>query len=129
MSHSHHFHSVKEGSNPMSKIRCGLISLACLLCPALCLGQPSKPNFNRFNAYHFVYFQVPGAAITNPSSINDSLTVTGSYSSLDGLLTGGFVRTAYGQLITFDVGRGYTGELQINAAGEIAGVYQDVPGE
>jgi hypothetical protein len=113
----------------MSAIRCGLISLACLLCPALCLSQYSKPNFNRFAAYHFVYFQVPGAAVTNPSSINDSLTVTGSYSSLDGLLTGGFVRTAYGQLTTFDVGQVYTGELQINAVGEIAGVYQDVSGE
>jgi hypothetical protein len=99
-----------------------------MLCPALCLSQQPKPNFNRFTAYHFVYFQVPGAAVTNPSSINDSLTITGSYSSLDGLLTGGFVRTAYGQLTTFDVGQVYTGELQINAVGEIAGVYQDVSG-
>jgi hypothetical protein len=112
-----------------SAIRCGLISLACLLCHAADLSQHPKPNCNPLTMYHFVYFQVPGAAVTNPSSINDSLAVTGSYSSADGLLTGGFVRTAYGQLTTFDVGQVYTGELQINAAGEIAGVYQDVPGE
>jgi hypothetical protein len=112
-----------------SAIRCGLISLACLLCHAAGLGQHPKPNCNPLTMYHFIYFQVPGAAVTNPSSINDSLAVTGSYSSADGLLTGGFVRTAYGQLTTFDVGQVYTGELQINAAGEIAGVYQDVPGE
>jgi hypothetical protein len=113
----------------MPAFRCGLIALACLLCPALCLSQQFEPNCDRLTAYHFVYFQVPGAAVTNPSGINDSLTVTGSYRSADGLLTGGFVRTAYGQLTTFDVGRVYTGELQINAVGEIAGVYQDVPGE
>jgi hypothetical protein len=118
-----------KGLPVMSAIRCGLISLACLLCPALCLSQHPKPNFNRSNTYHFVSFQVPGAAATNPSSINDSLTITGSYSSADGLLTGGFVRTAYGQLTTFEVGQVYTGELQINAVGEVAGVYQDVPGE
>jgi hypothetical protein len=111
----------------MSAIRCGLISLTFLLCPALCLSQ--KPNFNRPAGYHFLYFQVTGARATNPSSINDSLTVTGTYSSADGLHTGGFVRTAYGQLTTFDVGQVYTGELQINAVGEIAGVYQDVAGE
>jgi hypothetical protein len=113
----------------MSVIRCGLISLACLLCPTLGLSQHPEPDCNHLTTYHFVYFQVPGAAVTNPSSINDSLVITGSYGSADGLLTGGFVRTAYGQLTTFDVGKVYTGELQINAVGEIAGVYQDVPGE
>jgi hypothetical protein len=113
----------------MSAIRFGLICLTCQLCPAPCLSQHPKPDCNSLAMYHFVYFQVPGAAVTNPSSINDSLTITGSYGSADGLLTGGFVRTAYGQLTTFDVGLVYTGELQINAVGEIAGVYQDVPGE
>jgi hypothetical protein len=39
------------------------------------------------------------------------------------------VRTAYGRLTTFDVGQVYTGELQINTVGEIAGAYQDVSGE
>ena len=77
---------------------------------------------------YYVSFQVPGAAFTVPSSINDSLMVTGSYGSRDGLLTGGFVRTAYGQITTFNVGQVYTGQLQINNAGEIAGVYLDVPG-
>ena len=113
----------------MPAIRCSLISLACLLCPTLCLSQYPKPDFDHHTTYHFVYFQVPGAAVTNPSNINDSLAITGSYSSSDGLLTGGFVRTVYGQLTTFDVGKVYTGELQINAVGEIAGVYQDVSGE
>jgi hypothetical protein len=113
----------------MSAIRCGLISLACLLCPALGLSQHPGPNFNCLTAYRFVYFQVPRASSTTPSGINDSLTVTGSYTSADGLFNGGFVRTAYGQLTTFDVGQVYTGELQINAVGEIAGVYQDVSGE
>lgn len=113
----------------MSAIRCGLLSLACLLCGAPGLSQHPKPNFRRPAAFHFLSFHVARALVTNPSSINDSLTVTGSYGSADGLLTGGFVRTAYGRLTTFDVGQTYTGELQINAVGEIAGVYQDVPGE
>lgn len=109
----------------MSLMRRGLVVLACLLCPALSISQQFKPNFSRLTAYHFLYFQVPGAALTTPSSINDSGTVAGSYSTLAGF-TGGFVRTAYGQITTFDVGQVYTGQLHINAAGEIAGIYRDV---
>lgn len=112
----------------MSLMRRGLVFLACLLCPALSISQQFKPNFSRLTAYHFLYFQVPGAALTTPSSINDSGTVTGSYSTLAGF-TGGFVRTGYGQITTFDVGQVYTGQLRINAAGEIAGIYQDVSGK
>jgi len=74
-----------------------------------------------------VYFQVSGANLTSPSSINNSLTVAGSYSTLSGF-TGGFVRTAFGQITTIDVGKVYTGQLRINAVGEIAGIYQDVSG-
>ena len=111
----------------MLLMRRSLVFLACLLCPALSLGQHSKPNFSRLTAYRFLYFQVPGAALTTPSSINDSLTVTGTYSTLAGF-TGGFVRTAFGQITTFDVGQVYTGQPHINAAGEIAGIYQDVSG-
>ena len=111
----------------MLLMRRSLVFLACLLCPTLCFSQPPKPNFNRVTAYHFSYFQVPGANLTSPSSINDSLTVTGTYSTQAGF-TGGFVRTAFGQITTFDVGQAYTGQLHINAAGEIAGIYQDVSG-
>jgi hypothetical protein len=78
----------------MSAIRCGLISLACLLCPASCLSQHPKPDCNRLTMYHFVYFQVPGAAVTNPSSINDSLMVStglcGSSRGPRSALTGSF---------------------------------------
>ncbi len=111
----------------MCLMRRSLVFLACLLCPALSFSQHPKPNFSRATAYHFSYFQVPGAAVTTPSSINDSLTVTGTYSTLAGF-TGGFVRTASGQITTFDVGQVYTGQLHINAAGVIAGIYQDVSG-
>jgi hypothetical protein len=112
----------------MSPMRRGFVFLACLLCPALSFGQHPKPNFNRAFAYRFYYFQVPGANLTSPSSINDSLTITGSYSTLGGF-TGGFVRTPYGQITTIDVGKIYTGQLRINAAGEIAGIYEDVSGK
>jgi hypothetical protein len=122
------FATQKKGFALMSAIRCGLISLAWLLCPILCFSQLPNANFNRLTAYRFVYFQVPGAAMTNPTSINDSLSVAGTYGSAEGL-TGGFVRTADGRITTFDVGQVYTGELQINAVGEIAGVYQDVSGD
>jgi len=111
----------------MCLMRRSLVFLACLLCPALSFSQHPKPNFSRATAYHFSYFQVPGAAVTTPSSINDSLTITGTYSTLAGF-TGGFVRTASGQITTFDVGQVYTGQLRINAAGVIAGIYQDVSG-
>jgi hypothetical protein len=111
----------------MSTIRRGLVFLACLLCPAVSFGQHTKPNFSRLTAYHFLYFQVSGANLTTPSSINDSLTVAGSYSTLTGF-TGGFVRTASGQITTIDVGQVYTGQLRINAAGEIAGIYEDISG-
>jgi len=113
----------------MSAIRCGLVSLAFLPWPGLSFSQQPKPNFKCLHAYHFLYFQVSGASSTTPSSINDSLTVTGSYTSADGLFNGGFVRTAYGQLATFTVGKVFTGYTQINAVGEIAGMYQDVSGE
>jgi hypothetical protein len=111
----------------MSLMRRGLVYLACLLCPGLSFSQHTKPNFGRLTAYHFLYFQVSGANLTTPSSINDSLTVAGSYSTLTGF-TGGFLRTAYGQITTIDVGQVYTGQLRINAAGEIAGIYEDVSG-
>jgi hypothetical protein len=111
----------------MCLMRRGLVFLACLLCPALSISQQLKPNFSRLTAYHFVYFQVPGANLTSPSSINDSLTVAGSYSTLNGF-TGGFVRTVYGQITTIDVGQVYTGQLRINAGGQIAGIYEDVSG-
>jgi hypothetical protein len=111
----------------MFLMRRGLVFLAFLLCPALSFSQHPKPNFSRATAYHFSYFQVPGAALTSPSSINDSLTITGTYSTQAGF-TGGFVRTASGQITTFDVGQVYTGQLRINAAGVIAGIYQDVSG-
>jgi hypothetical protein len=111
----------------MSRMHRGLVFLACLLCPALSISQQLKSNFTRLTAYHLLYFQVPGANLTSPSSINDSLTVAGSYSTLNGF-TGGFVRTAYGQITTIDVGQVYTGQLRINAAGDIAGIYEDVSG-
>ena len=108
--------------------RCGVVVLAFSLCPCMSLGQPLRSKLARFAAYQFYYFQVPGAALTNPSSINDSLTVTGTYSTQSGF-TGGFVRTAYGQITTFDAGLVYTGQLRINAVGDIAGIYQDVSGQ
>jgi hypothetical protein len=111
----------------MPSMRRGFVFLAFLLCPALSISQHAKPNFSRLTAYHFLYFQVPGATLMSPSSINDSLTVAGSYSTLNGF-TGGFVRTADGQITTIDIGQVYTGQLHINATGEIAGIYEDVSG-
>jgi hypothetical protein len=111
----------------MYLMRRSLVFLACLLCPALSISQQVNPNFSRLTAYHFLYFQVPGADLTTPSSINDAGTVAGSYSTLNGF-TGGFVRTAYGQITPIDVGEIYTGQLRINATGEIAGIYEDVSG-
>jgi hypothetical protein len=83
-------------------LRYGLILFAGLVCSVFLPGTESHAQFQQDGACRYTFFNVPGAAYTNPPSINESLSVTDTSSSEEGF-TVGFVRTAYGQLTTFDV--------------------------
>ena len=92
--------------------RCWIVTM-CMLSPLLCAAQQIGP--------HFISFQVPGAEQTLPMSVNDSMTVTGSFIN-QGEVTEGFFRTAEGDITTLMVpGSTRTSPVAVNAAGEIAG--------
>lgn len=81
-----------------------------------CMAQPS-----------FEFFQVPGATSVTPVSINDGLSIAGSYTLADGTVHA-FLRDGSGRLIKFDVGAVSTQPMRINVSGEIAGTFSDVAG-
>jgi hypothetical protein len=95
------------------KVNHYLVVTLCMLSPLLCAAQQAGVNF--------ISFQVPDAEQTLPMSVNDSLTVTGSYIN-QGEMTEGFFRNVEGDITTFTVpGSTLTSPVAINAAGEIAG--------
>jgi hypothetical protein len=99
--------------------RCSIATMW-MLGPLLCAAQQTGPNF--------ISFAVPGAGRTLPMSVNDSMTVTGSFIN-QGEVTEGFLRTAEGDFTSFMVpGSTRTSPVAINAAGEIAGNSVDATG-
>jgi len=97
-----------------SKTQRRSIAIICMLSPLLCAAQKTKLNY--------VTFAVPGAESTIPISVNNSMTVTGSYLTRGGGSAEGFVRNAIGDITTFVVPESLqTNPVSINAAGEIAG--------
>ena len=101
--------------------RC-LMATLCMLSPSLCAAQQFV------NGANFICFQVGEGFDTFPMSVNNSLTVTGYYINQAGV-TGGFIRNADGEVITFAVaGSALTSPVAINAAGEIAGNTIDTKG-
>jgi hypothetical protein len=101
--------------------RC-LMATLCMLSPSLCAAQ------KLVNGANFICFQVGEGFDTFPMSVNNSLTVTGYYINQAGV-TGGFIRNADGEVITFAVaGSALTAPVAINAAGEIAGNTIDTKG-
>jgi hypothetical protein len=76
----------------------------------------------------YTEFDVPGAAATNPTSIDLEGIITGSYSDANGSV-GGFVRRPNGAISTFNVPGGTgTSPTSINLAGAITGSYTDANG-
>jgi uncharacterized membrane protein len=70
-------------------------------------------------------FDVAGASGTQPSAINSSGTVVGSYQDAS-FTYHGFMRTSAGEVYTFSVpGAIATYAVGINDSGMIAGSYQD----
>jgi hypothetical protein len=76
----------------------------------------------------YIEFDVPGAADTNPTSINLLGAITGSYSDANGS-GGGFLRRLNGAITTFNVPGGTgTSPTSINLAGAITGSFTDANG-
>jgi hypothetical protein len=92
------------------------VLLVCTLCPLWASATPT-----------FEFFQIPGATNVMPVSINDALSITGSYNLTDGSVHA-FVRNGSGKLTKFDVGAVSTQPVRINASGEIVGTFSDVAG-
>jgi hypothetical protein len=97
-----------------------LSMLILIVCAAQKPGLSSEPSY--------LSFQVPGALGTYPMSINNSMTVTGYYTT-SYTTAAGFFRDAEGAITTFSVrGSLWTEPESINAAGDITGLYEMVSG-
>lgn len=102
---------------PMNTIRFGIVTSAALLL--------ASTNIALAGGHRFVNFDVPGAAATFPSDINDSNEVTGDYRDHSNV-SHGFIRTSDGTITTFDgPGASSTGGAAINGNGEVVGTYYD----
>src|SRR5438445_1416036 len=83
------------------------------------------------HAQSIITFDPPGSIKTEPSSINNAGTVTGTYFTSPGNTIGGshgFIRDAQGTITSFDVpGSTVTGtwSVAINNAGAVTGYYRD----
>lgn len=96
----------------------------CMLILIVCAAQ--KPGVGSEASY--LSFQVPGALGTYPMSINNSMTVTGYYTTSP-TTAAGFFRDTDGAITTFSVrGSLWTEPESINAAGDITGFYEVVSG-
>jgi hypothetical protein len=107
-----------------SKIRhCLVVTLPIfihLLCPAREPAVSSEASY--------LSFEVPGALGTYPTSVNNSMAVTGYY-YVSSAVAQGFLRDPEGAITTFAVRDGeWTQPESINAAGDVAGFYEVVAG-
>jgi len=75
-------------------------------------------------AESFVTFQVPGATSFSVAKINNSGVVAGSYTSSGGQ-SRGFVRSASGEITSFDVNGLSTTAMSLSDDGTVAGYYTD----
>jgi hypothetical protein len=97
---------------------CILLSITCLLVTHSSWAA-TPPGFE--------FFSLPGATSLAPVSINDALSITGSFTLADGTQQG-FLRNGSGKLLKFLVGAASTQPVRINASGEIAGTFSDIAG-
>jgi hypothetical protein len=101
-----------------------LLAALCVLGPLTCVAH--GVNINGEATY--VSFSVPGAIGTYPMSINNSMTVTGYYTT-SYTTAAGFIRDADGAITTLSFsGSLWTEPVSINAAGDITGFYEVVSG-
>jgi probable HAF family extracellular repeat protein len=85
-------------------------------------GQPSAPDPH---IIQWISFDPPGSTYTQGSAINDSGEIVGWYQDSSGL-THGFLRTAFGEIVTFDPpGAAETVPTGINNRGDIVGYFSD----
>jgi len=91
------------------------------------VGTPPAQGFIRAPDGTFSLFSISGATGIDTGGINANGDVTGSY-NFGNRMSGGFVRSAKGDLKTFTVDGGYTEAFGINSSGVIAGSYSDAQG-
>jgi hypothetical protein len=101
-----------------------LVVTLCMLGPLTCVAHGGNIN----GEATYMSFSVPGALGTHPMSINNSMIVTGYYTT-SSTTAAGFIRDADGAITTFSVaGSLWTEPEGINVAGDITGFYEVVSG-
>jgi hypothetical protein len=112
------------GQDPLMMVPRFLVAALCVLGPLTCVVHGGNIN----GEATYISFSVPGALGTHPMSINNSMTVTGYYTT-SSTTAAGFIRDADGAITTFSVsGSLWTEPEGINVDGDITGFYEVVSG-
>ena len=116
----------RSESLTFSAIRPVAIAAGCMFVVSACAVPAFAQQTASDGGASYISFQAPGCQSTSPQSVNNSLSVTGNCSSSSDGSSHGFVRDAEGTITVFDPpGSIATTSVGINAAGAIAGYFQD----